>query len=125
MINFIIDAANEKIIFVIIDNNRSYTTSYSNSRENFDNFMKLLDNFLKKKKINIKDIQTIFINLGPGKFTSLRISLSIAKAIALATKTNLVGFKSSDLINNNYKNLIKLNKKKLIIKSLIKPIYSS
>ena len=125
MINFIIDAANEKIIFVIIDNNRSYTTSYSNSRENFDNFMKLLDNFLKKKKINIKDIQTIFINLGPGKFTSLRISLSIAKAIALATKTNLVGFKSSDLINNNYKTLIKLNKKKLIIKSLIKPIYSS
>ena len=125
MINFIIDAANEKIIFVIIDNNRSYTTSYSNSRKNFDNFMKLLDNFLKKKKINIKDIQTIFINLGPGKFTSLRISLSIAKAIALATKTNLVGFKSSDLINNNYKTLIKLNKKKLIIKSLIKPIYSS
>ena len=125
MINFIIDAANEKIIFVIIDNNRSYTTSYSNSRENFDNFMMLLDNFLKKKKINIKDIQTIFINLGPGKFTSLRISLSIAKAIALATKTNLVGFKSSDLINNNYKTLIKLNKKKLIIKSLIKPIYSS
>ena len=125
MINFIIDAANEKIIFVIIDNNRSYTTSYSNSRKNFDNFMMLLDNFLKKKKINIKDIQTIFINLGPGKFTSLRISLSIAKAIALATKTNLVGFKSSDLINNNYKTLIKLNKKKLIIKSLIKPIYSS
>ena len=125
MINFIIDAANEKIIFVIIDNNRSYTTSYTNSRENFDNFMMLLDNFLKKKKINIKDIQTIFINLGPGKFTSLRISLSIAKAIALATKTNLVGFKSSDLINNNYKTLIKLNKKKLIIKSLIKPIYSS
>ncbi len=125
MINFIIDAANEKIIFVIIDNNRSYTTSYSNSRKNFDNFMKLLDNFLKKKKINIKDIQTIFINLGPGKFTSLRISLSIAKAISLATKTNLIGFKSSDLINNNYKTLIKLNKKKLIIKSLIKPIYSS
>ena len=107
MINFIIDAANEKIIFVIIDNNRSYTTSYSNSRKNFDNFMKLLDNFLKKKKINIKDIQTIFINLGPGKFTSLRISLSIAKAISLATKTNLIGFKSSDLINNNYKTLIK------------------
>ena len=125
MINFIIDAANEKIIFVIIDNNRSYTTSYSNSRKNFDNFMKLIDNFLKKKKINIKDIQTIFINLGPGKFTSLRISLSIAKAISLATKTNLIGFKSSDLINNNYKTLIKLNKKKLIIKSLIKPIYSS
>ena len=83
--------------------------------------MKLLDNFLKKKKINIKDIQTIFINLGPGKFTSLRISLSIAKAISCANNAILVGFKSKDLINKNYKNLIKLNKNK----SLIKPIYSS
>ena len=81
--------------------------------------------FLKKKKINIKDVDRIFINLGPGKFTSLRISLSIAKAISLANKTTLVGFKSSDLINKNYENLIKLDKKKLIIKDLIKPIYSS
>ena len=125
MINLIIDAANENFFFVIIDNNRSYTTSYLNSRKNFDNFMQLLDNFLKKKKYNIKDIHRIFINLGPGKFTSLRVSLSIAKAISLANKTSLVGFKSSDLINKNYKNLIKLDKKKLIIKDLIKPLYSS
>ena len=124
MINFIIDAASEEIIFVIIDNKRSYTTSYTNSRENFDNFMKLLDNFLVNKKISIKDIDKIFINLGPGKFTSLRISLSIAKAISLANKISLIGFKSTDLINKNYKNLINLDKKK-IIKDLIKPIYSS
>ena len=125
MINFIIDAAGEEIIFVIIDNKRSYTTSYTNSRENFDNFMKLLDNFLVNKKISIKDIDKIFINLGPGKFTSLRISLSIAKAISLANKISLIGFKSTDLINKNYKNLINLDKKKIIIKDLIKPIYSS
>ena len=125
MINFIIDAASEEIIFVIIDNKRSYTTSYTNSRENFDNFMKLLDNFLVNKKISMKDIDKIFINLGPGKFTSLRISLSIAKAISLANKISLIGFKSTDLINKNYKNLINLDKKKIIIKDLIKPIYSS
>ena len=33
----------------------------------------------------------------------------------------LVGFKSKNLLNKNYKNLTKLNKNK----SLIKPIYSS
>ncbi len=59
--------------------------------------------------------------MGPGKFTSLRISLSIAKAISFVNKAILVGFYSKDLINNNYKNLIKLDKNK----SLIKPIYSS
>jgi len=83
--------------------------------------MELLLDFLNKKKFKIADIGRIFVNLGPGKFTSLRISLSIAKAISFANKAVLIGFKSKDLINRNYKNLIKLNKNK----SLINPIYSS
>ena len=120
-VNLIIDAANEKIVFVIIDDKQSYTSRHINSRENFDKFMKLLLNFLNKKKLNISDIERTFINLGPGKFTSLRISLSVAKAISLANRSILIGFKSQDLINKNYKNLIKLAKNK----SLIKPVYSS
>ena len=125
MINLIIDAANEKIVFAIITDEQSYTTSHINSRENFDNFMKLLLNFLKKKKINFKNISKIFVNLGPGKFTSLRISLSIAKALSLANYINLIGFQSSDILNKDYKYLIKLDKQKLKNKGLIKPIYSS
>ncbi len=83
--------------------------------------MKLLLKFLNKKKIKISGIHRIFVNLGPGKFTSLRISLSIAKAICLANSATLIGFKSHQLINKNYQNLIKLAKNK----SLIKPVYSS
>ena len=75
-INLIIDAADEKIIFAIIADKQSYTTSYINSRENFDKFMELLLNFLNKIKIKISDINRIYVNLGPGRFTSLRISLS-------------------------------------------------
>ena len=115
------DAANEKIVFVIIADKQSYTSTHINSRENFDNFMELLLKFLSIKKIKITKISRIFVNLGPGKFTSLRISLSVAKAMSLANSTVLIGFKSQDLINKNYKNLIKLNKNK----SLINPIYSS
>ena len=125
MINLIIDAANEKIVFVIITDEQSYTTSHINSRENFDNFMELLLKFLKKIKIKISDISKIFVNSGPGKFTSLRISLSIAKALSLANYINLIGFQSSDIINKDYEYLIKLDKQKLKNKDLIKPIYSS
>ncbi len=125
MINFIIDAANEKIVFAIVIKDQSYTTSYINSRDNFDNFMKIILKFLNKKKIKVIDISRIYVNLGPGKFTSLRISLSIAKAMSLANKAILIGFKSEELINKNYIYLTKLDKKKLSIKGLIKPIYSS
>ena len=121
MINLIIDAANDKIVFVIIADKQSYISRHINSRENFDKFMELLLKFLNKKKLKVRDIQRIFVNLGPGKFTGLRISLSVAKAVSLVNSAVLIGFKSKDLINKNYKNLIKLGKNK----SLIKPIYSS
>ena len=120
-INLIIDAANEKIVFVIIADKQSYTSRHINSRENFDKFVELIIKFLNKKKLKVSDIERIFVNLGPGKFTSLRISLSVAKAMSLVNSAVLIGFKSEDLINRNYKNLIKLGKNK----SLIKPIYSS
>ena len=87
--------------------------------------MELLLKFLKKIKIKISDISKIFVNSGPGKFTSLIISLSIAKALSLTNYINLIGFQFSDIINKDYKYLIKLDKQKLKNKGLIKPIYSS
>ena len=76
MINLIIDAANEKIVFVIIADKQSYTSRHINSRENFDKFMELLLNFINKKKLKISDISRIFINLGPGKFTRPQIDIN-------------------------------------------------
>ena len=125
MKNLIIDAANDKIVFLIINDKQSYTTTHTNSRENFDNFMNLLLSFLKKNKINLDDIDRIFVNQGPGKFSSLRISISVAKAISLSKNIELIGFEKKVLKNRNYGDLLKLNKKNLLIKGLIKPIYSS
>ena len=125
MKNLIIDAANDKIIFSFITEKRSYTTSHINSRENFDNFINLLLIFLKENKININDVERIFVNQGPGKFSSLRISISIAKAISFTKNISLFGFESKLVKNGNYKKLLELDKKTLKINDLIKPLYSS
>ena len=125
MKNLIIDAANDKIIFSFITKKQSYTTSHINSRENFDKFINLLLFFLKENKIKLDDVERIFVNQGPGKFSSLRISISIAKAISLAKNISLFGFESKLLENGNYNKLLKLDKKNLAINDLIKPLYSS
>ena len=121
----IIDAANDKIVFLIITEKQSYTTVHINSRENFDKFMNLLLIFLKENKINIDDVERIFVNQGPGKFSSLRISIAIAKAISLAKNIILIGFESKFVENGNYKKLLELDKNSLKINYLIKPLYSS
>ena len=115
----------KKFFFSIITEIQSYTTTHVNSRENFDKFINLLLDFLKKNKIKLDDVKNIFINQGPGKFSGIRISISIAKAISIAKNISLFGFNSKDLDNGGYNKLLKLHKKNLLNKNLIKPLYLS
>ena len=125
MINLIIDAAKDKIFFKIIANNKSYTSEYINSRENFDKFIVLLFNFLEENKIEIKQINNIFVNQGPGKFSSIRTSLSVVKGLSITNKLNLYGFNSDQLTDQNYNEIIELFSKGLLRKNLIKLQYLS
>ncbi len=125
MKNLIIDAANDKIIFSFITEKQSYTTSHINSRENFDKFINLLLIFLKENKLKMDDVERIFVNIGPGKFSSLKISISIAKGISFAKNISIFGFQSKLVENGNYEKLLELDKKNLEINNLIKPLYSS
>ena len=84
--NLIIDTANEKIIFKIIDKNKTYTNEYDNSRKNFDKFAMLLFKFLDKKKVNFELVEKVMVNLGPGKYSSIRTSISTLKALNLIYK---------------------------------------
>ena len=125
MKNLIIDSATDKIFFKIIIDKESYTSDYPNSRENFDNLIIFLFEFLDKCKINIKEIDNIFVNQGPGKFSGIRASISIAKALSITNNINLYGFSSNDIKGHNHDKIIDLYNKGILIKNLIKPYYSS
>ena len=123
MKNLIIDATKEEVFFSVITDSQTYTTTYINSRENFDKFTDLLLIFLKKYKMELKDIEKIFVNQGPGKLSSIRTSISIAKAISLSINIDLFGFNSKDFEGVDYKKILKLEKKNLLNKDLIKSQY--
>ena len=123
MNNLIIDAANDKIFFTIIADNKSYTSEFSNNRENFDKLAILVVKFLENYQIKIKDLNNIFINTGPGKFSGIRASIATAKAKSFVNKIDLYGFNSGQVNNQNYAKIIDLFKKGVLIKNLIKPQY--
>ena len=123
MNNLIIDAAKDKFFFTIMADNKSYTSEFSNNRENFDKLTILLLKFLENYQLNIKNISNIFVNQGPGKFSGIRALLATAKGISFANKIDLYGFNSDQAINQNYKEIIDLFNKGLLIKNLIKPQY--
>jgi tRNA A37 threonylcarbamoyladenosine modification protein TsaB len=123
MNNLIIDAANDKIFFTIIADNKSYTSEFNNNTENFDKLAILVVKFLENNDLNIKNISNIFVNQGPGKFSGIRASLATAKGISFANKIDLYGFSSDQVIDQNYVEIIELFNKGLLIKNLIKPQY--
>ena len=121
----IIDAANEKIIFKIIDESKIYTNDYENSRKNFDKFAILLFKFLNKNMVSFDILDKVLINLGPGKYSSIRTSISTLKALNLIYKFKIYGFSSKDVEKLDYLGVLNLLKKGKLIKNLIKPLYMS
>ncbi len=121
----IVDAANEKIIFKIIDESKIYTNGYENSRKNFDRFAILLFKFLEKKRISFDVLNKVLVNLGPGKYSSIRTSISILKALKLIYGFKIFGFSSKDVEKLDYLGVLNLLKKGKLIKNLIKPLYMS
>ena len=100
MNNLIIDAASDKIFFTIMADNKSYTSEFINNRENFDKLTILIEKFLENHELNIKNIDNIFVNQGPGKFSGVRASLATAKALSFANKIDLYGFNSNQIIDH-------------------------
>ncbi len=125
MNNLIIDTAGEKILLKIISKEREYNIKYDNSRKNFDELVKIIFDFLDQYNIKISKIDNIFVNQGPGKYTSIRSAISVAKAIRISKKINIYGYYSTQIVNNNYGNLVKLIKEGRLTNNFIQPKYST
>ena len=102
-----------------------FTHDFNNKNKNSDQLVINILNLAKKHKVNIDENFSILVNIGPGSFSSLRTSLSVAKGIKISKKINLYGYKNTNLSQFSLTNIELLIKKNLIQKNLIKPSYIS
>lgn len=54
---------------------------------------------LNEKKLTIQDLDAIGVNIGPGSFTGIRISATIARVFAQAANLKLVGISSLQILS--------------------------
>ncbi len=97
----------------------------NNLNSNNDKLVFEIINFLKTHDVKIDDNFSVIVNQGPGSFSSIRISLAVAKGLEISKKVQLYGYNNEDLSEFNQENINKLLKSKLSEKNLIKPIYLS
>ena len=81
--------------------------------------------FLLKHKVVLNQNFSVIVNQGPGRYSGVRIALSVAKGLEISNRVKLFGFRNTDLKQFDLENIERLFNKKLIEKKLIKPIYLS
>ena len=106
-------------------NEKFYIHELDKKINNNDQLVLNILNLIKKYKVNINKHFSILVNYGPGSFSSIRVSLAIAKGMKISKKINLYGYKDDDLGQFSLANIEILIKKNLIQKNLIKPLYIS
>jgi len=121
----VIDGTQDKINFFSYFNNNSYNKFFQFSKNNNEKFSTLLFSFLNENNINLNELNNVFVNQGPGKFSGIRTSIAVAKALSITNKLNLYGFNSEELKGMNYMHIIDLYNEGRLTKNLINPVYSS
>jgi len=128
MNNLIVDATRNKIFLTFIVDENIYTCSHENSKINFEKLMILINEFLQNNKNSLDDIDSIYVNRGPGSFAGIRNSLATIKALFLTKKIDYYCFSFNDFNTSettNYEDVPQLCVKFKIKKNLINPIYLS
>jgi hypothetical protein len=106
-------------------NNNFFIHHFDQKIKNNDQLVTSILNLIKKHKVNFDKNFSILVNNGPGSFSSIRVSLAVAKGIKISKNIKIFGFKNSDLPQFSLANIEVLINKNLLEINLIKPLYSS
>ena len=126
MNKLIIDVAGEKIFLMVITSKDIYNITRDNTKTNYEQLTIIISDFLNSHKMNLNDINKIYLNRGPGSFAGIRNSLSIVKAFNLTKNIDYYCYSFQDFKGEEdvkYENIPDLCEKFKIEKNLINSIY--
>ena len=125
MINnfLIISCTGKNNLIGLKSNNKFFKEKLQNNIDSNNLLVSNILSFLKKNKVKLNNKYAIIVNMGPGSFSSLRISLSVAKGIQIVHGSKLYGFKSDQLSEFKLENIEILIKNKQFKNKAVNPIY--
>ena len=114
---------------VLVDDKRSYGYLPLEVNRYADSILEYIDRLLKKAKITVKDLTGIFVVIGPGSFTGLRVGIAIANQFAHQLNIPIIGLKTNvwwsyrtDEKSEDYVFLQSMNRAEVYTAGGIKPV---
>jgi len=106
-------------------NNNFFTQKIQTKINNNEILVDTIYQLIKKKNVKMDGKFSIIVNNGPGSFSAIRTSLSVAKGIKIACGASIYGYKDFNLTEFTLKNIELLIKNNLLENKLINPVYIS
>ncbi len=128
MRKLIIDLVSEKIFIMVITKDDIYNITKENTKINYEKLTIIIKEFLNSNGLKLENINTIYVNRGPGSFAAIRNSLSFVKALYVTRKIDYYCYSFDDFKDQKdikYDDIPNLCDKFKIKKNLINPIYLS
>ena len=78
-------------------NNKFFIKRLQTNIKKNDSIVDLIFKFTKQKGAILDNNFSVLVNVGPGRFSTIRISLAIGKGIQISKGIKLYGYKNADL----------------------------
>ena len=105
-----IDTSNSFINIYIIEDNKILVYKHVETLKDMANtIMPLIRDAFNEVSFDIKDIDKIFVTVGPGSFTGLRVGITVAKTISWSLKIRVYPISTLEYlasINTDYKRIV-------------------
>ena len=94
----LIDSSTNYSFLALYDNQVIETMVRQGKNDHSETLIDCLEKLLEKNNVDTKDINEILVGRGPGSYTGVRISGTIAKVLALVRNCKLYSFSTLDLL---------------------------
>ena len=122
--NFLIISCTGKNNFLDLKTDNKFFKEKLQNNINSNNLLvSNIISFTDKYKVKLSKKYSIIVNLGPGSYSSIRISLSVSKGIQIVCGSKLYGYKNDQLSEFKLEKIKILIKNKQLKDKMIKPIY--
>ena len=125
MINnfLVISCTGKNNLIGLKSDNKFFIEKLQNNINSNNQLVSKIISFTNQNKVKLSSKYSIIVNIGPGSYSSLRISLSVAKGIQIVLGSKLYGYKSNQLSEFKLENIENLIKNKQLKNKMVNPIY--
>ena len=99
MINLFIDTSYKSLYIGVLEKDKLIDEIQMMSEFNFsETLIPKLDELFKKNNLEFSEIDKIFVTVGPGSFTGIRIGLTVCKTLAFVLKKDIIPISSLEFM---------------------------